>query len=168
MIDQAKYSNLILLLCRELGGAVAGKKKLAKLLYYVDFDRYEYKESMRTVTGDTYKAWKMGPVPANFMNVVDQLESDGLIAKGYRQFGHGYKPQEIFTARVEPDISVFDADDRTVIDRVVRKYGNLDGTQLEILTHNEAPWVGTDPNAVIGFELAFYRATDFTDVLAIP
>lgn len=167
MIDQAKYSNLILLLCRELGGSVEGKKKLAKLLYYVDFDRYEYKESMRTVTGDVYEAWRMGPVPRKYMQVINTLESDGRIARRSRHLRADYKPQEVFLLLAEPDISVFDADDLFVINRVVRKYGNLDGMELEALTHAEAPWVGTDRNAVIGFELAFYRGTDFDDALAI-
>jgi len=166
MIDKAKYSNLILLLCRELGGSVAGKKKLAKLLYYVDFDRYEYKESMRTVTGDVYEAWPMGPVPQRYMEVVDQLEADGLLKRSSRRLRPGYKSQEIYTAESDADVSVFDADDRAVIDRVVRKYGNLDGTQLEALTHREAPWVGTEPRGQISFGLAFYRGTIFDDALA--
>jgi len=166
MLDQAKYPNLILLLCRELGGSVAGKKKLAKLLYYVDFDRYEYKESMRTVTGDNYEAWPMGPVPQRYMEVVNQLEAAGLLVKSSRRLRSGYNSQEIYTSQADPDISVFDADDLAVINRVVRKYGNLDGTQLETLTHREAPWVGTVPSGQISFGLAFYRGTIFDDALA--
>ncbi|MDR2703900.1 MAG: SocA family protein [Cellulomonadaceae bacterium] len=167
MIDYDKYANLILLLCRELGGFVAGKKKLAKLLYYIDFDRYEYHESMRTVTGDIYRARPMGPVPNRYLEVVSTLERDGKLNRRTRSLGGGYHPQEIYVAQTSPDISVFDEDDMAVISRVVHKYGNLDGKQLETLTHAEAPWAGTAPDDVIGFELAFYRGTVFDDALAV-
>ncbi len=38
-----------------------GKTKLMKLLYYLDF--YHFKETGKSVTGESYEAWKMGPVP---------------------------------------------------------------------------------------------------------
>ncbi|MBQ9019730.1 hypothetical protein IJ096_00145 [Candidatus Saccharibacteria bacterium] len=61
---------------------------LAKLLYYVDFDHYEYKKSMKSITGE----------------------------------------------------------------------------QLEILTHQEAPFIATEPNQDIDYELAFYRGTNFNEL----
>lgn len=50
-INERKYENVILYLIANMrDGMIHGKKKLAKLLYYVDFDRFEYKESMETIT----------------------------------------------------------------------------------------------------------------------
>jgi uncharacterized phage-associated protein len=63
-------------------------------------------------------------------------------------------------------MSVFDEDDVKILKHVVAKYGRLNGKQLEDLTHQEAPYVGTDPNDEIVYELAFYRGTDFSDVMA--
>ena len=80
-INQKKYENVILYLCRGLGGSISGKKKLAKLLYYVDFDHFEYRESMKSVTGDKYKAWRMGPVPEHYMDIVSKLEKEGKLKK---------------------------------------------------------------------------------------
>jgi len=124
-----KYENTILYLCDAVGGSLRGKKKLAKLLYYVDFDRYEYNESEKSVTGDVYKAWKMGPVPQHFSKVIDD-------------------------------------DDLRIMQHVINKYGKLTGKQLEDLTHAEAPYIGTQLNDEIVYELAFYRGTDFSDVVA--
>ena len=57
--SQQKYANAILFLCQQLGGSITGKKKLFKLLYYIDFDNYEYRESMQSITGNDYVAWKV-------------------------------------------------------------------------------------------------------------
>jgi len=37
-ISEKKYKEIILYLAEKLGGEIRGKKKLAKLLYFVDFD----------------------------------------------------------------------------------------------------------------------------------
>jgi uncharacterized phage-associated protein len=162
-----KYSNLILLLCKRLGGSIVGKKKLAKLLYYVDFDMYEYNESMTSISGDVYEAWQMGPVPKRYMDIVDSLMQKNLLEEKSEQIGNTcqYLPAEVFTALADPE-DVFDDNELKIIDRVVNKYGNLNGKQLEVLTHQEAPYIGTPLNEEIAYELALYRGTDFGDVLA--
>lgn len=161
-----KYENTILYLCNALGGAVNGKKKLAKLLYYTDFDRYEYKESMTSVTGDSYKHWKMGPVPDHYTAVINKLEKqDKLIHKSVDS-GVGYNPTEVYVCKTKPDMSVFNEDDLRILNRVVKKYGGLTGKELETLTHQEAPYVATEPDEEISYDLAFYRETDFSDVMA--
>jgi hypothetical protein len=40
-LDKNKYAQTILYFCSKLGGEVRGKKKLAKLLYFADFDFFE-------------------------------------------------------------------------------------------------------------------------------
>lgn len=165
--SQSKYENVIIYLCNALGGSVHGKKKLAKLLYYVDFDRYEFNESMKSITGDTYKAWKMGPVPEGYMTVIQKLAADGKISQESEPPMPGHEhAKEVFTASTKPDMSVFDEDDIKILEHVVGKYGKLTGKQLEDLTHQEAPYVGTNADEEIAFELAFYRETDFSDVMA--
>jgi len=42
--------------------------------------------------------------------------------------------------------------------------GHLNGTQLEELSHAEAPYIGTELRSEIPYELAFYRGTDFSDL----
>lgn len=163
-IDQKKYENVVLYLCRGLGGSISGKKKLAKLLYYVDFDHFEYRESMKSITGDRYKAWRMGPVPDHYMEIIDKLEKEGkLVKKSVQNEIPGMKPTEVFEAEVEPDESMFSEDEKYILDRVIKKYGGLTGKQLEVLTHQEAPFVATDQNEEIAYELAFYRGTEFED-----
>lgn len=51
-----------------------GKVKLFKLLYLLDFEHF--RQTGRSVTGLEYRAWKMGPVPAQLVQQWDALEDD--------------------------------------------------------------------------------------------
>lgn len=164
--NQATYENTILYLCKALGGSISGKKKLAKLLYFIDFDRYEYKESMESVTGDTYEHWKMGPVPKHYTEITAKLVQEGKLKWKKTEGAAGYSPTEVFTSAADPDMSKLDQDDIDIINHVVSKYGKLSGKELEILSHKEAPYIATEPNEDIPYDLAFYRETDFSDVMA--
>ncbi len=161
-----KYENAILYLCKQQGGVLHGKKKLAKLLYYLDFDHYEYKESMKTLTGDVYKALPMGPFPENMPNVVQKMAKAGKLRIDAIEGVPGYKPTETYTCTAEPDMSVFDEDDIAILQRVSKLYGGLNGKQLEDLTHAEAPYIGTKLSEEIPYDLAFYRGTDFNEFSA--
>lgn len=164
-IDTKKYENAILYLCQSLGGSISGKKKLAKLLYYVDFDHFEYKESMKSITGDTYQHWEMGPVPKKYTSIIEALEKSGKLLHS-QQHNPNYRPTEIFTATTSPDLSVFNGDEIFILNRVIKKYGDLTGKELETLTHQEAPYIATEPNQDIDYELAFYRGTEFNELAA--
>ena len=51
-----------------------GKVKLFKLLYLLDFAHY--RETGRSVTGMDYLAWKLGPVPLDFIQEWDEFGPD--------------------------------------------------------------------------------------------
>ena len=48
-----------------------------------------------------------------------------------------------------------------MIERIVKIYGNKTGSELSEITHKEAPWNAVDDFAVIDYELAYYRETNF-------
>jgi uncharacterized phage-associated protein len=59
--EREKLLNAIIFFCNNTKHCY--KLKLMKLLYYFDF--WHFKETGRSVTGLTYKAWEKGPVPPN-------------------------------------------------------------------------------------------------------
>lgn len=160
-IDKAKYKNTILFLCDKLGGKIEGKKKLYKLLYYVDFDRYQYNESMKSVTGEVYKKLPMGPVPDHGKDLLVEMSNDGILDISTEEQYPGFLPTTVYSSSVKPDMDVFDKDDIAILHMVAAKYGHLNGKQLEDLTHNEAPYIASDDMCEIPYELTFYRNTDF-------
>ena len=158
-IDSKKYKQAILYLCSKLGEEVREKKKLAKLLYFVDFDFFE--KYQKHFTGDKYKALPMGPFPMNLGKMTKELEKEKSLKVESVKERDGYNATEVYKCEKEPDVSVFSTKEKKMLDRVVMRYGHLNGKQLEDLTHAEAPYSGTKPNEEIFYELAFYRGTDF-------
>lgn len=161
-LDKKKYQQAILYLCQALGGRIKGKKKLAKLLYFVDFDLYEKHE--KSLTGDIYKALPMGPFPSDLESVLKEMKQAKLLSVETVEEYQGYVPTEMYTCLQDPDISIFDEKEKAMLDRIVAQYGHLTGKQLEELSHAEAPYIGTAPTKEIPYELAFYRGTDFSEV----
>jgi uncharacterized phage-associated protein len=159
-IDVKKYESVILYLVKKLGGEIHGKKKLAKLLYYVDFDFFEKFEL--PVTGDTYKALPMGPFPEHMPEIIEGLVAEKQIIVESVAEREGYLPTEVYKiTSQEVSGDQLRPDEKAMLDRVVEKYGNLTGKELEVLTHAEAPYLGTEPGQEIAYELAFYRGTEF-------
>lgn len=161
-LNRKKYQNAVLYLCRKLGGEVRGKKKLAKLLYFADFDLYEKRQ--KPLTGDVYKAFPMGPLPSALEAVTAEMTKKKLLAVENVEERDDYNATEVYRGLVEPDPLAFDKEEKKMLDRIVTKYGHLSGKQLEELTHAEAPYVGTELRKEIPYELAFYRGTDFSDL----
>lgn len=155
-----KYEQVILYLCSKLG-EIKGKKKLAKLLYFVDFDYFE--KNQKLFTGETYKKLPMGPFPMHMENVVDKMSDAHKIIIKTKQEYDGYNPTEIYSAKEKLNVDIFSKSEKDILDRVIKNYGHLNGKQLEEITHAEAPYVGTEPKEDIDYELAYYRGTEFTN-----
>jgi len=161
-LHRKKYQSAILYLCQKLKGEVRGKKKLAKLLYFADFDLYE--KSQKSITGDVYRAFPMGPVPFALEEITAEMTKNKMLGIEQVEEREGYNPTEIYKCIAEPDLSVFTEEEKKMLDRIVVKYGHLNGKQLEELSHTEAPYIGTELRKEIPYELAFYRGTDFSDL----
>jgi len=159
-ISEKKYQEIILYLAEKLGGEIKGKKKLAKLLYFVDFDFFE--KFQKSLTGDTYKALPMGPFPVTMEKILADMANEKKIVIKLEKERADYNPTEIYRAK-EKTKGIFSKDEQQILDRVVLKYGHLTGKQLEDLTHAEAPYIGTAPNQEIAYELAFYRGTNLDE-----
>lgn len=161
ILNENKYKNAILYLARNLEKhSIFGRKKLYKLLYYLDFDSFE--RLGKPITGDIYHRINMGPAPRYADAIAEKLELDKALTITEERTGANLKDTVVYTALQEPDLSVFEKDELLILRRIVSKYGNKTGKQLEDLTHNEAPYLAVNFGEEIPLELAHYRGTDFT------
>ena len=162
-LHRKKYQNAVLYLCQKLQGEVRGKKKLAKLLYFADFDFYE--KYQRSITGDIYKAYPKGPLPESLNVIIAELVKEKkLKVDTIREWGEDFAPTEIYRSAVAPDESSFEPEEKKMLDRVARRYGGLNGEQLADLSHAEAPYTAAQPYQEIPYEFTYYRGTDFSDL----
>ena len=140
-----------------------GKKKLAKLLYFIDFDFYEIHE--KSITGDRYYARDMGPLGAKLQEELQTMAAKKLIRMREEKTSDRaeLEPTIVYEATVKPDNSVLSEEEIKMIQRVAKKYGRLTGKQLQDISHNEAPYIGTQPHHEITYELSLYRGTEFAE-----
>jgi uncharacterized phage-associated protein len=159
-VNKAKYENAILYLCEMSGGTIDGLTKLYKLLYFADFDRFVFNESMRSITGDEFKHMPGGPVPQSFNEVISVMVGRGDLQMNPIDIGLSHD-MITFTAHKKANLEIFDKDDITVLEYDFAKYGHKTGSELSDITHGEPPYIATDPGEIIPLELGFYRNTPF-------
>ncbi len=162
-VNREKYQETILYLCHKLGGEIRGKVKLAKLLYFVDFDYYE--KNGVSITGDTYYARQMGPLPMTLVEITQSMQKNGAIEIQNIEEYPGYAPTEIYRcSHACPEPTHLTEQEKQMLDRVAKKYGGLTGKQLQELTHAEAPYSAAKANEEVPYEFTYYRSTDFSDL----
>src|SRR3989338_321190 len=163
--DVKKFREVILyLLAHSPNRTIEGKKKLSKLIYFVDFNFFEAFE--KPFTGATYRAMTMGPVPQELDSVLTTLEGKEINIK---KKSIGLKNDLIvYSLNEKPGKLVFEIlsdKEKKVLDKVIRDYGRLNGKMLENITHSEAPYNAVAPGEHIPYELAFYRGKTLEELV---
>ena len=157
LLNIPKYQDAMRYIISSLG-EVRGKKKMYKLLYFLDFDFFEAYE--KSFTGETYKKLEMGPAPVYFESVLSATED--IKVQHIRMSPYHENDTWIFKTSSD-DNPQFSEEERKMLDRVVKKYGSMTGKQLENLSHAEAPWNAVDYNELIPYEYSIFR--DSQDLL---
>jgi uncharacterized phage-associated protein len=165
--NRKKFQAVLLyLLAHSPKQTIEGKKKLAKLLYFSDFNFFEAFE--QPLTGATYKALHMGPFPEELDTTLASIAGEG------KQIGISKKPTGlqndavVYKLTIEPDSLSFDdltKNERRVLDKVITELGGMSGKALEDLSHREAPYNAVVQGERIPYELAYYRGKTKEELL---
>ena len=135
-----------------------GKKVLYKMLYFNDFNYYElYEEKL---TGEVYAKLDHGPAPRDFDSIVDELKDEGKVEE--RDAIYFGKPQKRYLSLERPDVSCLSAVELQHLDDTISRYGKMNGTQIEALSHDDIPWKAAEPYQDLDYELVFYRSLEMS------
>lgn len=112
-MDWNKFKALVHYVCEKAEKpSVLGSIKLNKVLWYSD--AFHYMAHGRSITGATYVKRQFGPVPTGVIKALDQLVSEGKIARGrVDNFSHG---QLELVALEDADKSIFDGQEISLVD----------------------------------------------------
>ncbi len=159
VFNRKKFQAVLLyLLAHSPRQMIEGKKKLAKLLYFSDFNFFEAFE--QPLTGATYKALPMGPFPEELDAALAPITGEG------KQIGISKKPTGLQNDAIVYKLSVdtnslsfgdLTKDECRVLDKVITELGGMSGKALEDLSHREAPYNAVVQGERIPYELAYYR-----------
>jgi len=115
------------------------KKKTYKLLWYLDSEFFQ--RIGRGVTGFQYFAWKMGPVPTELHELIDNPDAE------FEEFfdieRRNIKGYETITliAKKEFDEKFFSRAEMNLMQQLAEQFDMATGGEMEDLTHREGtPW----------------------------
>jgi len=153
-----KFIEVLLYVLNKVGAKPnVGETVLYKLLYFIDFDYYEQYEEQ--LIGATYRKNKFGPTPVEFTKVAERMVEAGELQKLPNKYFN--YPQNKYLPLRKPDLSVLNAREVDVIDRVLDKLSDLSATQISEYSHNDVPWLSTDAGGIIPYETVFYRTPGY-------
>lgn len=155
-LDKDKYKAAFLYIANSLG-KIEGKKKAYKLMYFLDFDFFEAFE--KPFTGDIYKALPMGPVPIYFDAIIDELVNDNEVKISKVRMSPLHNNDAVVYQPIKNSGYKFSDEEKNMLDRVIKLYGQQTGKMLETLTHSEAPYNAVELYQIIPYEYSYYRDT---------
>lgn len=135
--DQRKLRELILYISRHSETDERfGKTKLYKLLFYSDF--LAYLRLGKPITGTEYKALDQGPVPSNIDGILVKMQEDQQLFIRTDNY-HGRKQFRPLALR-NPDLAVFTARERKLIDELIAKNRTKNAKDVSAQSHKFLGW----------------------------
>jgi len=136
--DFRKIANVINFFTAQTPNGGLFKTKLNKLMFYADFGYF--KKSGFSITGITYRAIQLGPVPAEYGKLYEKLNDDQLIEIYQVLFDNGNYGDAILGLAGFDD-SLFNDRERAILETVSSSFGNLQTNDVVNLSHQESAWI---------------------------
>ena len=134
--SQSRARQLILYIARRCENAkFFGAIKLNKIMWKADFDSFA--ERGVPVTGREYRRQKLGPTLREMVPIQTDMLKDGAIRFEQRDFGDDMVEQRTI-AIDDPDLSLFNDTDMSYVDRAIRHYWDMTGTEASDQSHGVA------------------------------
>ena len=157
--NMQKFKETLLYILGKVGAKPnIGETVLYKLLYFIDFNYYEkYEEQL---IGATYIKNHYGPTPIEFRKIVEKMIDDGEIEMIKSKFFQ--KEQKKYLPCRTPNLSVFGAQETSVIDEVLAKLSDMNASMISEYSHGDVPWMVTAEGKPIDYESVFYRTPGYS------
>jgi len=154
-----KFKEVLLYILNKVGAKEnIGETVIYKLLYFIDFDFYEkYEEQL---IGATYIKNKYGPTPVEFVKIIERMIEGKEIEKVKSEYFNF--PQTKYLPRRKPDLVKLKANEIEVIDDVLNRLSEMNGSQISAYSHNDVPWMTTADGDAIEYESVFYRTPPYS------
>jgi transcriptional regulator with XRE-family HTH domain len=154
-----KFKEVLLYVLNRVGAKPnVGRTVVYKLLYFMDFDYYEQYEEQ--LIGARYQKNQYGPTPMEFTKIVQRMEQDGDLTEVKNQYFERFQTK--YLARRVPDLSILSGQELHVIEDVLCRLSDKNGTEISEYSHGDVPWLATENGQVIDYDLAFYRTPPYS------
>jgi uncharacterized phage-associated protein len=146
-----KFKELVVYVASKTGDDPrCGDMKLNKLLYFMDVTAF--RRTGQAITGAAYKHQPRGPIAVPLLPARRDLERRGRVAVHPRDY-QGFE-QTATEAKDDPQTDLFDPAELSLIDEVIEKFWDYDGTAMERIAHDEPGWKMTKEDERIPYRAA--------------
>jgi len=115
------------------------KVKMNKLLYYADFAHYKYYG--RSISGASYEAIQMGPVPTHFQTLFEFLKGTETFEIEDIWFESTGTAGEKFHSEIENfNQNLFTETELEILKKVIDRFKDTSTNQIKELSHQEIGW----------------------------
>lgn len=134
--DNDKFVNMIVLFAATVNPF---KVKMNKLLYYADSAHYKYHG--RSISGASYEAIQMGPVPVHFQTLFDFSKGTNSFDIDELWFEESGTSGEKFSADINSfNKDLFSKSELDILKTVFQKFKNTSTSEIIKLSHDEVGW----------------------------
>jgi len=71
-------------------------------------------------------------------------------------------PQTKYLPLRQPDLTLFKAHEKEVIDNVLNTLSNMNANEISDYSHEDVPWKTTEDGEIIEYETVFYRTLPYS------
>lgn len=149
--QQGRVRQMILYVASKCAHAkFFGAIKLNKIIWKADFESFAVRRV--PITGREYRRRYFGPALREMLPIHRGMLREGIIKIELRDFGDGIIENRT-VALVEPDLSLFTADDLCFVDAAIKYYWEKTGTESSDDSHGAA-WRTRKDGDPMPYELA--------------
>ena len=157
--NQEKFRELMLLVAKlSEGDPRFGATKLNKLLFYMDFGSHHLLG--KPITGATYQHLPAGPAPRELLPVREFMIDTGALSIEQRPYFTG--TQERLVPGREPDTSLFEPAELSIIKDVVDEFWGFNARRISEYSHQEWAWQVTKDFDDMPYYLAWVSTDPLT------
>lgn len=153
-INLDKVINVVLFFTERIA---PWKTKLNKLLFFADF--LSFKKYCFSITGLSYRAIPLGPVPNSYDTIFDLMTNSKIIEKDYKVFDDGGVGERFFPSEATSfNPSLFEERELVILESIHDKFRDISTSDIIRLSHNEKGWIENQENSNLidyytGFDL---------------
>lgn len=154
--ERNKFKELILYIAaHSMDDRSFGVIKMAKALWFCDLTAW--KELGKSITGAHYQHLENGPAARAYVPTLREMVESGDAAESV-QFVYGNKSRRV-TARRDPNVSVFTAEEISIIEGQIAFAKSMSADDLSEFSHEFEGWKCTREGETIRFGAALIPKT---------
>lgn len=136
-----------------------GAIKLNKILYFTDF--WSYWSNGKPITGVGYKRLERGPAPDRMIPIRNQMQKDNEIVLKKKKV-YGDKEQHRVVSLREANISLFSANEISLVDEVIHRFWGIKAEAISDFSHG-VEWKILQNNKLIPYQASLLSEEGVTE-----